>query len=69
MNEKLRNVIRPILENQISLKDQRLILNQMFALAVTNIPENEIDNFTAKRMTPVFLALSELLESASEIDQ
>lgn len=67
MNEKLHNVIRPVLENQLSLKEQRLILNQMFAMAVSNAPENETDNFTAKKMTPVFLALSELLESASDI--
>lgn len=68
MITKLRNVLRPVLENQLPLKEQKLILNEMFALAVSNVPENETDNFTAKKMVPVFLALSELLEHASEIN-
>jgi len=68
MNEKIQNIIRPITENQLSLSEQRLILNQMFALAVSNIPENETENFTAKKLMPVFLALSELLENASQLD-
>nr|WP_315245184.1 hypothetical protein [uncultured Flavobacterium sp.] len=68
MNENLLTLIRPITENPLSLKEQRLILNQMFALAVSNIPDNETDNFTAKKMMPVFLSLSEFLENVSQIE-
>jgi hypothetical protein len=68
MNEKIQNIIRPITESQLSLSEQRLILNQMFALAVSNIPDNETENFTAKKMSPVFLALSEFLENLSQLD-
>ncbi|MEZ0182663.1 hypothetical protein AB9T89_10485 [Flavobacterium oncorhynchi] len=67
MITKLQNVLRPVLESQLPLKEQKLILNEMFVLAISNAPENETDNFTAKKMAPVFLALSELLEQASEI--
>ncbi|MFW0737575.1 hypothetical protein [Flavobacterium sp. T12S277] len=68
MIKKLENVINPVLQSPLTLKEQRLILNEMFALAMSNIPENETDNFTAKKITPVFLALSELLENASALD-
>lgn len=67
MNEKLHNTIRPILENPVPIKEQKMLLNKMFTLAITNAPDDETDNFTAKSLTPVFLALSEVLESASEI--
>jgi hypothetical protein len=32
-------------------------LHEMFALAMSNIPENETDNFTAKKLAPAYLAL------------
>lgn len=66
MNENLLHAIRPIIDSPLSLKEQRLALNQMFALALSNIPENETDNFTAKKLMPVFLALSEVLENLAE---
>ncbi|MEO8534263.1 MAG: hypothetical protein ABI441_10945 [Flavobacterium sp.] len=67
MNENLlQNAISPILESPLSLREQRLILNQMFALAVSNISENETDNFTAKKLMPVYLAISEVLENLAE---
>jgi len=68
MSEKIQNIISPILESHLTLKEQRMILNQMFALAVSNIPDNETENFTAKKMMPVFLALNEVLENASQLD-
>lgn len=68
MIKKLQNVVSPVLHNALTLKEQRLILNEMFALAVSNIPDNETENFTAKKLTPVFLALSELLENAQDLD-
>lgn len=56
-------VLEPLLMCSIPLSEQRLRLSQMFALAVSNAPDNETDNFTAKNLTPVFLALLETLEN------
>jgi hypothetical protein len=39
-----------------------MALHEMFALAMSNIPENETDNFTAK-LAPAYLALCQLLEN------
>lgn len=63
MGKKLNKTIRPLMECEVSLKEQRKALREMFALAISNIPENETDNFTAKRLTPVFLSLSEMLDN------
>jgi hypothetical protein len=57
MNEKTS--ITPIVESQLSLQEQRMALHEMFALAMSNIPENETDNFTAK-LAPAYLALCQL---------
>lgn len=56
-------VLEPLLMCSIPLSEQRLRLSQMFALAVGNAPDNETENFTAKNLTPVFLALLETLEN------
>lgn len=56
-------VLEPLLMCSIPLSEQRLRLSQMFALAVSNSPDNETENFTAKNLTPVFLALLETLEN------
>lgn len=61
MCRKSKKAIRPLLESELSLKKLRIGLNEMFALAVSNAPENETENFTAKKITPVYLALSEML--------
>jgi hypothetical protein len=53
---KLTQAITPIVESQLSLQEQRMALHEMFALAMSNIPENETDNFTAK-LAPAYLAL------------
>jgi hypothetical protein len=37
-----------------------MALHEMFALAMSNIPENETDNFTAKKLAPAYLALCQL---------
>jgi hypothetical protein len=39
-----------------------MALHEMFALAMSNIPENETDNFTAKKLAPAYL-LCQLLEN------
>lgn len=62
MRDQLSEAIRPITESPLSLSEQRQILNKMYALAMSNIPDNETDNFTARMITPVYLALAEMLE-------
>lgn len=63
MSEKLKEFIKPLTESETSLKDHKLALHQLFTLAVTNIPDNETENFTAKKLSPTYLALCELLEN------
>lgn|GEM_PF-6538766 len=63
MSKKLEKTIAPLLECGLSLSDQRIILHEMFAAAVSNAPDDELDNYTAKRTTPVYLALCQLLEN------
>ena len=63
MGKKLAKIIRPVTESELSLGRQRLCLNEMFAAAVSNAPDNELENFTAKRLAPAFLAISQLLEN------
>jgi len=60
---KLDELLRPIIESQVSVPDMAKILNEMFAAAVSSAPVDEIDNFSAKRFSPVFLALSGMLEN------
>lgn len=67
MNLELHNAVKPLLDCEVSLRQQRMALHLMFALAVANIPENEIENYTAKKIAPVYLALCELLENVQEI--
>jgi chromosome segregation ATPase len=64
--KKLKNLLRPIVDCEISLSKQRMALHEMFSLAMTNIPDNEIDNYTAKRLTPAYLSFCQLLENVQE---
>jgi chromosome segregation ATPase len=65
-SKKLKNILQPIVECDISLSKQRMALHEMFTLAMTNIPDNEIDNYTAKRLTPAYLSFCQLLENVQE---
>lgn len=65
---KLKNALKPLLESEITPSQQRMALHEMYALAMSNIPENETDNFTAKKLAPVYLALCEVLENVQEIN-
>jgi hypothetical protein len=67
MSEKFTQIISPLINNGISLREQKLALHKMFALAVANAPENETENFTAKQLMPAYLALCELLENIQEL--
>jgi len=66
MNEELLSVISPLINCECSLKEQRMALHKMFALAVANAPENETENFTAKELMPAYLALCALLENVQD---
>ena len=55
--------VAPLLNGKIELHSARMLLSEMFTSAVSNAPDNEIDNFTAKQMTPVYLALMQTLEN------
>lgn len=66
MNEKLDRILSPILTCECSMKELRTTLREMFVLAVANAPDNETDNFTAKRLSPTYLALAELLDNVPE---
>ena len=67
MNTDYKGALVPILECELSLSQQRMALNKMFALAMANIPDNETDNFTAKEIMPAYLAISQLMENAEKI--
>jgi hypothetical protein len=43
-----------------------MALHEMYALAVSNVPEDETDNFTAKKLKPTYLALCDLMENIRE---
>lgn len=55
-----------MIECECSLKEHRMALHEMFALAVTNIPDDETENFTARKLKPTYLALCEFLENLKE---
>lgn len=59
----LQEAIEPLMNCSISFSRQRMLLNQMFAHSVSNAPSDEVDNFTAKQLSPFFIALSETLEN------
>lgn len=63
MSKTLKKVIRPLVECPISLRKQRKLFRELYATAVSNAPQNEFDNFTAKKFTPFFLAMSEVLDN------
>jgi hypothetical protein len=51
---------------KITAKEQRMILHEMFAATVSNAPDNETDNFTAKRISPIYLSICKVLEKISK---
>ena len=64
----LDQAIQPIVECKINFSNQRMLLNEMFAIAVSNAPDDETDNWTARRITPFYLALCQLLENIERIE-
>jgi hypothetical protein len=61
MSKRLKKVISVLEHSGLSLEDHRLALDEMFAAAVSNAPNDEIDNFSARKFSPVFLSLCKLL--------
>ncbi len=59
----LEEALSPLLDGKIDLKSARILLSEMFTTAVSHAPDDEIDNFTAKRLTPLYLALLQTLEN------
>lgn len=53
--------VEPIIFSGVPFPEQKMVLDNMFAATVSNAPEDETDNFTAKEASPVFLAISEFL--------
>lgn len=65
MQKKIKTVIRPLIDSGISLKKQKQALHEMFAMAVSNAPQDELDNYSAKKLSPVYLCLVQMLENVS----
>jgi len=61
----LEEAIEPLCS--ISFSSQRMLLHKMFTLAVCAAPDDEIDNYTAKELTPFYLALCETLENLEKL--
>ena len=59
--------IAPIVQSGINFREQRRLLHEMFTMSVANAPDNELDNFTAQRLSPFYLAMCELLENLDSI--
>lgn len=59
----LEDALSPLLDSACSFSDQRKLLRKMYAMTLCNAPDDEIDNFTAKELSPFFLALSETLDN------
>jgi len=66
MSKKFKETLAPVLESNLSLSEFSMGLHEMYAAAVSNAPEDELENFTAKRLTPVYLSLCQLLENIRE---
>ena len=52
----------------IAFSSQRMLLHKMFTLAVCAAPDDELDNFTARELTPFYLALCETLENLEKLN-
>ncbi len=65
----IEQAIQPVVECKINFRNQRMLLHEMFTLSVANAPDDETDNFTAKRLSPLYLALCETLENLDAISE
>lgn len=73
MNENKTNpktvgeAIEPLILCSIPFSDQRRFLHEMFTQTVCNAPDDEIDNFTARQLSPFYLALLQTLENLENL--
>lgn len=65
----LEQAIQPVVGCKINFRNQRMLLHEMFTCTVANAPDDESENWTAKRITPFYLALCQLLENLDDIEQ
>jgi hypothetical protein len=63
----LESAIHPLLMAGPNLLDQMGMLNEMFVATVANAADTELDNFTARRFSPFFLAMNETLTNLYRI--
>lgn len=63
----VEEALAPILNSAIPFSDQRRFLHEMFTQTVCNAPDDEIDNYTARQLTPFYLALLESLENLEKL--
>lgn len=68
-NTSLVAAVSPVLDSGLTLKDFRLILGEMYVNSVSNAPDNELEQFTARRQGAVYLALAAMLENLEEIEK
>lgn len=60
--------IDPVMMFPMFFHQQRMMLHEMFTAAVANAPDDELDNFTAKKLTPFYLSLCQLFENFERND-
>lgn len=63
----LKEAIEPLVIAGPDLLEQANLLNRMFVAAVENAPDDETDNYTARQISPVFLALNQTLINLNRI--
>lgn len=64
----LDKAIEPLLNLPQSFSNQRMLLHEMFTTSCCNASDDEIDNFTAKKLTPFYLAMLETLENLEKLN-
>jgi hypothetical protein len=68
MNTDYKEALAPILESALSISQHSMALHEMFALAMSNIPDNETENFTAKKIMPAYIAFCQVLENIRQFE-
>ena len=63
----VEEAIEPLTHCSIPFSDQRRLVHQMYTQSVCHAPDDEIDNFTAKQLTPFYLALLQSLENLEKL--
>lgn len=67
LEQQLFEAVTPVVNFPVPFNKQRMLLHEMFTSAVANAPDDEIDNYTAKKLGPFYLSLCEFLENIEKI--